>query len=109
MNQGGTKSEKIVLSGSPGGAFGLVPGLVPGESDQRFEYLSSSDHTRFEHRDRELPIMFSSRPRILWVGIGLVRLGWTGNRLDWIELDWIGLDAVGLDGVGLDWIGLDWI
>ena len=59
-NQEGIKSEKIVLSGSPGGAFGLVPGLVPGESDQRLEYLSSSDHTRLEHRDRELPITFSS-------------------------------------------------
>ena len=40
-NQGGIKSEKIVPSGSPGSAFGLVPGLVPGESDQRLEYLSS--------------------------------------------------------------------
>ena len=40
-NQEGIKSEKIVLSGSPGSAFGLVPGLVPGESDQRLEYLSS--------------------------------------------------------------------
>ena len=59
-NREGIKREKIVLSGSPGSAFGLVPGLVPGESDQRLEYLSSSDHTRLEHRDRELPITFSS-------------------------------------------------
>ena len=65
-------------------------------------------HTRLEHHDRELPITYSSRPRILRVGLDWIGLDWIGSDcigLGWMELNWVGR---GWTAIGLDWVGLDW-
>ena len=104
--------RKSCFRGRPGVLSAWFPAWLPANP---IEGLNIYHHdTRLEHRDRELPITYSSRPRILRVG-----LDWVG--LDWFGLRWIGLDGIELDGIELDgietcwtgmvcdWIGPDWV
>ena len=92
-----SRGRKSCSRGRPGVLSAWFPAWFPANQIKGLNIYHH--HTRLEHHDRELPITYSSRPRILRVG------------LDWIGLDWFGLHWIGLDGIELGWAGLDcdWI